>query len=382
MSAAAAARARRAFADAFGGAPALVARAPGRVNLIGEHTDYNEGFVLPAAIGADTCVAARARGDGRIRAVAADYPGPAAAFATAAAFTRGDAPGWEVYLRAMAAALAQAGRPVPGAEIAIAGDIPRGAGLSSSASLCVALGTALAALAEAPLDANGLAAIAQAAENDFVGVRCGIMDQLASAHGIAGHAVLIDCRTRACRPVAMPGDAAILIVHSGVERGLVAGEYNARRRQCERAAEKLGAAALRDVDAAALAAAGPRLTPLELARAHHVVSENARVLAAAEALAAGELAALGGLMAASHASMRDDFAISHPAVDALVAELTGLIGGNGGARMTGGGFGGAVVALVPTARADAILAALTYRTPTGAPPLTLIAAPAAGAGLL
>ena len=276
--------------------------------------------------------------------------------------------------------MAQRGHTLTGADIAVSGTVPKGAGLSSSASLMVGIGTALASLSGFALAPAEIARLAQAGECDHVGMRCGIMDQLASACGVAGHALMIDCRSLAVQPVALPPGAQILIVHSGVARGLVEGAYNERRAQCEAAAAAMGVQALRDADMAMLEGAG--LDPLTLARARHVVSENARVQAAAAALAAGDLVTMGELMAASHASMRDDFQITVPAVDALVAELQALIGPEGGARMTGGGFGGAVVALCAADRADAVLGALTYRKPDGTPPLVLRETACDGAGLV
>lgn len=378
-------RARSAFAESFGGAPALVARAPGRVNLIGEHTDYNDGFVLPAAITGQSLVAVRAREDRIITAVAADFGNAVVRFSLDAPFAHdADAP-WADYLRGMVLAMEAACHRLTGAELAIAGDVPRGAGLSSSASFAVAIGVAMKELSGVTeLDATGIAQLAQAAECDFVGMRCGIMDQLISARGKAGHALLIDCRTLACRPVSLPDGVAILIVHSGIERGLVEGEYNARRAQCEDAVRVLGVPALRDATVEMLAAAADRLTPLALKRARHVVTENARTEAAAEALSAGDLVALGALMAQSHASMRDDFEITLPAIDALVALLQEAIGPEGGARMTGGGFGGAVVAIVPRDRLDDVIKAVRtgYRTPKGGEPLILVETPSEGASLI
>ncbi len=375
-------RISRAFAETFGGAPDLVARAPGRVNLIGEHTDYNDGFVLPAAISLHSLVAVRQREDRQINVMAADLGGAASSFALDRPIAGDTAQPWSDYVRGMIAALQAAGHELCGADLAIAGNVPQGSGMSSSASICVATGTALAALAGIAIEPTEIALLAQAAENDFVGTRCGIMDQLASARGVAGHALLIDCRSLDCRPAPIPRELAILIVHSGVTRGLVEGHYNQRRAQCEEAAAQLGVPALRDATPDALEAARGRLDPLVHARARHVITENLRTLASAEALAAGDLAALGALMAASHASMRDDFAITVPAIDALQAELQALIGETGGARMTGGGFGGAVVALLPRERAAEIAGRLTYRTPAGAPPQIMIEIPASGAGLL
>lgn len=368
------------FEAAFGAAPALLARAPGRVNLIGEHTDYNDGFVLPAAISVESRIAASPRSDGVIRAVACDFGGAKAEWPVNAPFAANPAEPWADYIRAMTTAMAERGHALTGADIAVSGTVPRGAGLSSSASLMVGIGTALAALSGLAIAPADMAVMAQAGECDHVGVRCGIMDQLASACGVRGHALMIDCRSLDAKPVALPDGAEILIVHSGVERGLVDGAYNERRMQCEGAAAAMGVAALRDADIAMLERA--RLDPLTTARARHVITENARVLAAAEALAAGDLVAMGQLMAASHASMRDDFEITVPRIDALVAELRALIGAQGGARMTGGGFGGAVVALCPADRANAVLDALTYRKPDGTPPLVLRETACDGAGLV
>ena len=370
----------RRFEQAFGAAPALIARAPGRVNLIGEHTDYNDGFVLPAAIGVESRIAASPRGDGMIRVVACDFGGAVAEWQVDAPFAPHRAEPWADYIRAMTASMVGHGHVLTGADIAVSGTVPKGAGLSSSASLMVGIGTALAALSGLAIASSDMARMAQAGECDHVGVRCGIMDQLASATGRKDHALMIDCRSLDVRPVALPAGVEILIVHSGVERGLVEGAYNERRAQCEAAAAAVGVAALRDADLAMLERA--RLAPLTLARARHVVTENDRVLAAAEALATGDLMAMGALMAASHRSMRDDFEITVPRIDTLAAELRALIGPEGGARMTGGGFGGAVVALCPADRADAVLDALTYRKPDGTPPLVLRETACDGAGLV
>jgi galactokinase len=347
------ARVEAAFAEAFGGTPALIARAPGRVNLIGEHTDYNDGFVLPMAIGGQTLVAARARADDEIRVVAADL-GRTTSFHLSDITPSEEEP-WSNYVRGVAAALQAQGLAVKGAGIAIAGDVPQGAGLSSSASLEVATGLALAALAGQPdYDRTQIALAGQRAEHDFAGCQCGIMDQLVSARAVVGHALLIDCRSLEAMPVPLPHDWAVMIVHSGVSRGLVDGEYNARRAQCEAAARHYGVRALRDVDVAS----PEGLDPATFRRARHVVTENARTMAAVDALKAGDLRRLGKLMAASHASMRDDFEITVPQVDHLVAILQDAIGSEGGARMTGGGFGGAVVAIMRNEAVEAVKAAV------------------------
>jgi galactokinase len=210
----------RQFADGFGMSPALVVRAPGRVNLIGEHTDYNDGFVLPAAISVESRVVAAPRGDGVIRVMACDFGGATAQWPLDATYAADPAHGWADYIRAMTAAMSARGHALTGADLAVSGTVPQGAGLSSSASLMVGIGTALAALSGLAIAPADIALMAQAGECDHVGVRCGIMDQLASACGVRDHALMIDCRSRAVRPVALPKGVEILIVHSGVARGL------------------------------------------------------------------------------------------------------------------------------------------------------------------
>jgi galactokinase len=374
-------RAEQAFAAAFGGAPELVVQAPGRVNLIGEHTDYNDGFVLPCAIDAGTVIAARGAEDAALTAVAADYGGERDRIALDAPI--GHEGGWRDYVRGVAAMLVDEGLS-RGAALALAGDVPRGAGLSSSASLEVALAGALARLGGLGLDPTRIALLAQKAENEFVGCACGIMDQLVSARAREGHALLIDCRSLESRPVPMPEGLAVMVIHSGIERGLVDGAYNERRRQCEAAARHYGVAALRDLDEAALLSGRGGLDPVAFRRARHVVTENARTLAAAEALAQGDLGRLGTLMAQSHASMRDDFEITLPAIDRLVEIAAEAIGGEGGARMTGGGFGGCIVALAPEAAVAGVRAAANrdYRSPEGQPAQFMVCRPSAGAGPL
>jgi galactokinase len=374
----------QAFDAAFGGEPGLIARAPGRVNLIGEHTDYNDGFVLPMAIGCQTVVAARARQDGTIRLYAADQD-MRSEFAIDAPILPDHEEPWSNYVRGVACALLADGLELSGADIAIAGDVPQGAGLSSSASLEVATGLALAAMAGQPdYDRTRLAMAGQRAEHEFAGCHCGIMDQLVSAHGVVGHATLIDCRSLAVSPIAMPDDWAVLIVHSGQQRGLVDGAYNERRENCETAARHFGVGALRDIDLPTLMAAQPDLDPLVFARARHVVTENARTVAAASAMEQGDLQALGQLMAQSHISMRDDFAITTPEIDGLVDLLQRSIGPFGGARMTGGGFGGAVVSIMRKSELAVVRQTVEreYTAPDGARPATWVEKPAAGASLL
>lgn len=373
------------FAQLMGAAPDLAVGAPGRVNLIGEHTDYNDGFVLPAAIGLQSIVAVRRRSDSIVRLIAADFGDAVSEFDLAAPIAPDTAQPWSNYIRGVAATMQSDGVEFRGLDMLVAGDIPQGSGLSSSASLSVASAMAFGGLfAPGRFDPTAIALIAQRAECDFVGMRCGNMDQLASAHGLAGHALLIDCRSLDVRPVALPHGLAMLIVHSGIRRGLVEGAYNERRAQCERVAGHFGVAALRDVTPSALDAARGDLDPTAWRRARHVVTENERTLAAAKAMEAGDLILLGELMALSHASMREDFEITTPAIDRLVAELQRVIGGRGGARMTGGGFGGAVVALV---EADAVAAVsahvqATYHTPEGQRPAIMVERASAGASFL
>jgi galactokinase len=368
------------FSARFGKSPDLVARAPGRVNLIGEHTDYNDGFVLPCAIGPSTMVAASRREDREIHVVAADF-GNAIDSVSLDSMGKSEQ-GWANYVRGMVDALQQAGYALDGANLSIAGNLPKGAGLSSSASLEVAVGQALLALVGTDIDRTRLAQIAQAAECDFVGTKCGIMDQLISAQGKTGSALLIDCRTLKLTDAPIADDVAIMIVHSGVTRGLVEGHYNERRRQCEAAAAAMGLIALRDADLVMLDAAD--LDPVTRARARHVITENKRTLDAAAALAAPDLHTIGQLMADSHVSMREDFEITVPAIDRLVTIMQDAIGDEGGARMTGGGFGGACVAMLPADRVGAARRTIEarYATPDGGKPLIMVERPGPGVAIL
>ena len=359
-------RARDAYRQQFGAEPSIVVRAPGRVNLIGEHTDYNDGFVLPCAIDRDTVVAAGPAEDGFLRVVAADFGDATDSFSLGTGFAAGAAE-WTNYVRGVAFALIDEGVPLKGAQLAIAGDVPLGSGLSSSASLEVAVGFALATLANTEIDPDRLAQIAQRAENVYVGCQCGIMDQLIATRAVERHALLIDCRSLACRPVALPLGMSVLIAHSGVRHAHAGGEYNDRRAQCTEAAAHYDVKALRDLDFATLESGKNGLNDVAYRRARHVVTENARTLAAADALAAGDLLTMGRLMGESHASMRDDFEITVPAIDRLAEIMAGALDGEGGARMTGGGFGGCVVAVTSDAKVADVRDAVArqYRAPDG-----------------
>lgn len=376
--------AEAAFKKIYGAAPSHAFRAPGRVNLIGEHTDYNDGFVLPVAIDFQTVVAASRREDRQVRLVAVDYGGEEDEFTLDAPIEAHGTRVWANYIRGVVKILQARGLAFQGVDLAISGDVPQGAGLSSSAALEVAVGQAFASLFDLPLSPTDIALIGQQAENSFVGVQCGIMDQLVSARGQAGHALMIDCRSLETRPVPLPQGLAIMIVDSHVVHGHVGGEYNSRREQCEEAARILGVKALRDVSLADLVPRLGGLPDLAAKCARHVVSENERVLKAAEALEANDIRTLSGLMAASHASMRDDFEITVPAIDLIVDSVSDVVGDKGGVRMTGGGFGGCVVALVPPALVSDVKEALAdrYEDETGLKETVYVCQSAAGAGRL
>ena len=336
MSDALVAEARRLFREHFGRDCDGVSFAPGRVNLIGEHVDYNEGLVLPMPVAAGTAVAWAHHDDVDTQVIAADF-GEEDRFDPAKP-AKPSSESWRSYVRGMAA---QWGGDLPPMQLLITGDLPRGSGLSSSASLCIALGRAFADAAGDAVDATTLARRAQKTEHDFAGVACGIMDQMAVAAGEPGHAMLLDCRDLGYRQVGIPKDWAVLVVDSGVTRGLVDGEYNARRRQCEAAAAAMGIASLRDASLDDLAAHD--MPDPEARRARHVLSEIVRVGEATAAIEQGDLQAFGRILSEGHASLRDQFEVSHPTVDALVERLQEMIGTQGGARMTGAGFGGSVV---------------------------------------
>ena len=377
-------RAARAFHEAYARRPRLF-RAPGRVNLIGEHTDYNDGFVLPIALDRDTVAAAAPRDDRRIVARSADGGEPGTIELDAPyAGPRGR---WLDYVEGTARVLEERFGRVPGADLLVAGDVPVGAGLSSSAALEIAVGAALAGLAGWSLDPRDLALAGQAAEHRFVGTRCGIMDQLASALGLAGHALFIDCRTLDTRMIPVHSDrASVLVFDSGVRHQHSSGEYNVRRAQCEEALGRLaarlpGVRALRDVGPEDLERHAEALPEPLLRRARHVVTEIARTAQAAEALSSGDLAGFGRLMSASHESLRRDYEVSVPELDTL-AEAAAMAPGVFGARMTGGGFGGCAIALVERARVPdagaAIAAAFARRH--GRLPAWFVTAAADGAG--
>lgn len=354
-------RTRAGFAAAYGCNPDGIAFAPGRVNLIGEHVDYNDGLVLPMPISTGTAVAWGRTKDAEVEAVALDFDQARDRFLAREAKPHQPAD-WRSYLRGMAQAF-----DVGGIRLAIAGSNPRGAGLSSSASFCIALGRAMNEAGPTHASAEELAGAAQRAEHDWAEVKCGIMDQMAVAMGQPGHALMLDCRDLATRHVAIPADWAVVIVQSGVTRGLVDGHYNARRRDCETAAQALGLPTLREATLEMVDTAG--LDPVIAARARHVVSEIARTAQAVRALEDSDLTIFGKLLRESHASLRDQFEVSVPAVDQLVDLANEAIGSRGGARMTGGGFGGAIVAVLERTAVPAFIATLNsgFAAPDGMP---------------
>jgi galactokinase len=357
------------FADVYGAAPAGVWSAPGRVNLIGEHTDYNEGFVLPFALEARTAVAAACRDDDVIEVASSQYPGEVVTIPLAE--TEADDPpgtveGWPAYVTGVAWALARASsRPAgSGVSLYVDSQVPEGSGLSSSAALECAVGSALNDLWRTGASRAELARACQRAENEVVGAPTGIMDQFASLFGQAGGAVFLDCRTIREEIVPLPleeAGLAILLADTGERHANATGGYADRRAACERAAAALGVRALRDLSVSDLDKAAAVLDDETFRRARHVVTEDERVLATVRALRAGALtedpSAVGALLTASHESMRDDFEITTPALDLAVE--TALAAGAFGARMTGGGFGGAILALAPRDRIDTMREAIT-----------------------
>lgn len=370
------------FADQFGYAAAQTFQAPGRVNLIGEHTDYNDGFVLPCAIDYQTVIACAKRDDRLVRVIAADYDNEQDSFSLDEAIDSHPTQMWSNYVRGVVKHLQIRNGDFGGVDMVIAGNVPQGAGLSSSASLEVAVGTVFQQLWQLPLDGAEIAVNGQQAENQFVGCNCGIMDQLISALGQKDHAMLLDCRTLGTTPVPMPEDIAVVIINSNFRRSLVGSEYNTRRQQCEAGARFFDKTSLRDVGLQQFEAMEHELEPLVAKRVRHVLTENARTLEAADALAKGDLARMAVLMAESHASMRDDFEITVPPIDTLVQIIKTILGERGGVRMTGGGFGGCVVALMPLGLVDSVRSAVAqqYEAQSGLKETFYVCKASAGAG--
>ena len=334
------------FLHRFGHSPRWIVRAPGRVNLIGEHTDYNDGFVLPLAIDRAVWIALAPRTDRRVTVYSVDYD-------QVGEFSLDDLrhqqAGWLEYLKGTAWALQDAGHRLTGWEGVLQGDVPLGAGLSSSAALEMATARAFALVGNLDWNPAVMAKLGQRAENKWVGVNCGIMDQLISAAGRAQHALLIDCRSLDTQPVPFPPGVAVAVLDTATRRGLVDSAYNQRRSQCEAAARFFHVPALRDVGIEQLQQLADGMDAVTRRRARHVITENDRTLRAADAMRRGDAAALGRLMSESHQSLRDDYEVSSDALNAMV-QCAAAHEACYGARMTGAGFGGCAVALI---RADA-----------------------------
>jgi galactokinase len=359
------------FRARFGAAPTAVVRAPGRVNLIGEHTDYNDGFVLPIAIDREVWVALRPREDRRVVLHSLDY-GASLSFELGPISRAGM--DWGEYVKGVAWALQEAGHTLKGWEGVMSGEVPRGAGLSSSAAVELAMQRAFATVSGLPWKPAEMALLGQRVENKWIGVNSGIMDQMIVAGGRRNHALLIDCRSLELQPVPLPSGAVVVVLDTGTRRGLVDSAYNERRSQCEEAARFFGVKALRDVDARTFSARQGELDPLVRRRARHVITENDRTVQAAEAMRAGDLTRLGGLMDASHASLRDDFEVTNDALNTIVS-LARAQPGCFGARMTGAGFGGCAEALVQSIHAQ-------YTKATGNTPQCYVCQAADGASVV
>ena len=376
-----------AFETNFAARPEGAVRAPGRVNLIGEHTDYNHGFCLPMAIERDIRIAWRKRGDDRVRVVSLEQPGMVEfALATPIPHAKGKAQKWADYVKGCAQVLADAGVGLVGCDLAITGDVPLGSGLSSSAALEVASMLAFLAAAERKLPLEDVARLAQKAENVYVGTNCGILDQLSSACATQGEAMMMDCRTLRLTPAPLPAGASVVIADTGKRRGLVDSAYNERRAQCEAGAKALSVPHLRDATMPGLwqAFADGRLDAAAKRRCEHVVGENGRTLAAFACLRAGDAVAFGELMDQSHADLRDKFEVTCAELDGMVAIARSLPGCLG-SRMTGAGFGGCTVSLVRDEAVNAFVSELEKRYRAGFPgmtPAVYVTAAAAGAGPL
>jgi galactokinase len=375
------------FFSHFGTKPAFGVRAPGRVNLIGEHTDYNDGFCLPMAIERDVRIAVRPRTDGMVRVLSMEQAGEPVVFALGAAIPRGELPAqrWADYVKGCAQVLLGAGIRLRGADLAITGNVPLGSGLSSSAALEVATCHALLGAAKRTLPSARIATLAQQAENDYVGTRCGILDQLSSACATKGEAMLMDCRTLKLVPAALPKAVSVVIADTGRRRGLVDSEYNVRRQQCEKGALALGVSHLRDVTMHGLwqASDAARIDAQTRRRCEHVVAENGRTQAAFACLRAGDATAFGQLMDQSHADLRDKFEVTCRELDDMVA-ISRALPGCLGSRMTGAGFGGCTVSLVQDRHVAAFVPALTaaYGRIHDLPVSVYVTSAAPGAGRL
>jgi galactokinase len=376
----------RVFEQRYGRPPRWIAAAPGRVNLIGEHTDYNDGFVFPMAIERYTVVAADLAATPDQISWHCTRLGATAAIDLAAPIQRGE-PKWADYIRGVLVGFQRLGCQLPGLEVAMASTVPLGGGLSSSAALEVASATLLEAVTGRRLEPVAKALLCQQAEHEYAGMPCGIMDQFISVMGQPNHLLLLDCRSRTTDLVPLTNpELAVLIVNTNIRHELTGGGYAQRRAQCEQAARGLGLPSLREASPARLDAARSTLDPVVFRRARHVVGEIERTVLAAQAIRQADWPQLGRLMYASHASLRDDYEVSCPELDILVeiAQAIGQAGGVVGSRMTGGGFGGCTVSLVQAGRLAEIAGRIRaeYQRRTGLEPSLFVTRPASGAVLV
>jgi galactokinase len=381
---------KQSFASYFNSESEIIVRAPGRVNLIGEHTDYNDGFVLPMAIDRAVWLALRPRDDGRVRIHSLDMqPAPPADPTPDSVFdlhslTKGS--DWIEYPKGVAYELMMSGCELRGFDAVMTGDVPRGAGLSSSAAVELAIARAFAEVSGFTWDAPKMAKIAQKAENEWVGVNCGIMDQMASAACREGHALFLDCRSLEIQHAPLPKGVSVVILDTSTRRGLVSSAYNERRNQCEEAARWFGVKALRDVSVEEFERKTKEerdLSEAALKRARHIVTENARVLEAIKVMKAGNVKRLGELFNASHDSLRDDFEVTNDALNIMV-ECAREQASCYGARMTGAGFGGCAVALVKEETAAEFVNAVSaaYRQRSNMEAAVCVCKASAGASLI
>ncbi|WP_440874123.1 galactokinase [Thalassotalea sp. PLHSN55] len=375
---------KQGFEQTFSAAADFVVKAPGRVNLIGEHTDYNDGFVMPCAIDYATLVAVSARDDGQVHLVSLDYQCQQDQFSLNEEISFVENKLWANYVRGVVVELQKRGHVLSGCNIAITGNVPQGAGLSSSAALEVGIAYAFDQLCNLSISKQDIALISQAAENNFVGCACGIMDQLISACGKDNMALGIDCRSLDLTEVTIPDGMRILMFNSNVKRGLVDSEYNLRREQCEAAAKHFNVSHLRDVAIETFERDKQGLSALVAKRAEHVVYENERTLAAMQAFNASDITKISQLMAGSHQSMKTLFEITCPEIDFMVDTIAKVLGDKGGVRMTGGGFGGCIVALVPDNLVDVIISEVenTYQSETGLKESVYISQPVKGVAVI
>ena len=378
------ARVRRQFEILHGRSPALLAIAPGRVNVIGEHVDYNGGWVLPAAIDRHLVLAVAPRRDDLVRLATADFEGVIEFDGTD--LSPGRAKDWSRYVRGVMSGLVRAGHPVPGFDACVVSTIPVGGGLSSSAALEAATALAGLALTGSEMDRFAIAKLCQRAEHDYAGVPCGIMDQAAVLCCQAGHLLLLDCETETFVQTPMPAQAwSLLIINSGVSHELASGEYAQRRSACEQAAKRLRVPSLRHVkpDDLPVALEFPGLTEEMRRCVRHVVTENDRTQRCVAALRADDIATTGKLLNASHASLRDNYRVSCEELD-FIAAAAQAEAGVAGCRMTGGGFGGSCVALVRREQAEAVVRRVgeSFRVRYGRVPAAFVTSAAAGAQLI